>query len=375
MEKFYYGKNFVLSENIPHCNICGAKVNVKLVNGKNKIISCSNEQCEAYNTKKHKVLLHMVFGEECLKQYIENFKKTRITNKEYWINKGYSENDAIAKIKEIQSQRSLLVKNRGRCDKKTIIEKFGENNAELFFKEKSIFCIEYWLKRGYNKEQALIEISSLQSKSAKKQDFSKKKFKNPRCKEYWIVRSGMTENEAIKQVSEYQKTFTKEKCIKKYGLEKGLKIWQERQDKWQESLHKSRKLHVGYSKISQTLFNDILKHYNNNKIDYVFYGSKNREYSIRKNNVNYIYDFTDLDKRKIIEFQGDIYHGNPILFSENDVPNPYHKDKTAKDLWEFDKLKKEIANNEGFDVLTIWENNYRKNKDEVLKSCLKFLQL
>ena len=32
----------------------------------------------------------------------------------------------------------------------------------------------------------------------------------------------------------------------------------------------------------------------------------------------YIYDFVDLNKRKIIEFQGDIYHVNPKLFNEFD---------------------------------------------------------
>ena len=129
------------------------------------------------------------------------------------------------------------------------------------------------------------------------------------------------------------------------------------------------------AKLKRKLFDEILKFYKEDKIDYVFYGSKNREYSIRKNNVNYIYDFTDLEKRKIIEFQGDIYHGNPEFFKENDYPNPYHKNKTAKNLRDYDKLKKEVAKEENFDVLTIWENDYRKNKKEVLENCIKFLNL
>lgn len=375
MKKFYYGKNVISSEEIPNCNICGEKIKIELKRGKYKITGCSNKHCEAYNTKKHKILLHMIFGEKYVNEYVSNFKKTRILNKEYWINKGFTEEESILKIKEIQAERSSKVQNRGRCDKETIIKKIGAENAELFFKEKSRYCIEYWLKRGYNEEQALNEISKLQSDNSLKQDFSQKCFQSPRCKEYWMIKSGMTEKEAIQQVSDYQKTFTKEKCIKKYGLEEGLKIWKNRQDKWQESLHKSHNLHVGYSKVSQKLFNEILNLYEEDKIDYVFYGSKNREYSIRKNNINYIYDFTDLEKRKIIEFQGDIYHGNPEFFKENDYPNPYHKNKTAKNLWDYDKLKKEIANEENFDVLTIWENDYRKNKKEVLENCIKFLNL
>ena len=44
-------------------------------------------------------------------------------------------------------------------------------------------------------------------------------------------------------------------------------------------------------------------------------------------------------------------------------------------LWDYDKLKKEVAKEENFDVLTIWENDYRKNKKEVLENCIKFLNL
>lgn len=375
MSKFYYGKNFIISESNPCCKICGKEIIVARKNRQNRMIGCSNEHCKAHNTKSVKCLIHMAFGEEALNEYVANLKKTRVTSKEYWINKGFSDEEALVKVKEIQSKRSLKNKKRGKCDKETIISKLGEDKAAIFFREKSRFCIEYWLKRGYNEEDAQKNISSLQSKTAKMQDFSKKNTQSPRCIEYWMIRSGMTEEEAIKQVSEYQKTFTKEKCIEKYGPEEGLKIWQNRQDKWQESLHKSKKLHVGYSKISQTLFNEILKSYKPDEQDYVFYGSKNREYSIRENNTNYIYDFTDLNKRKIIEFQGDIYHGNPDFFQENDIPNPYHKNKTAKDLWEFDEHKKQIAINNGFDVFIIWENKYREDKEKILKDCLKFLNI
>lgn len=209
MNKFYYGKRFIVSDSKPYCKICGSEIIVVLKNGKNKMIGCSNEHCIAYNTKSIKCLLHMSFGKEILNEYLSNIKKTRITNKEYWINKGFSEEEALSKITEIQTKSALKVKKRGKCDKKTIISKLGEDKADIFFKEKSRFCIEYWIKKGYNKEEAQEKISSLQKENAKLQDFTKKNMYSPRCKEYWMSRSGMTEEEAIKQVSEYQKTFTK----------------------------------------------------------------------------------------------------------------------------------------------------------------------
>ena len=80
-----------------------------------------------------------------------------------------------------------------------------------------------------------------------------------------------------------------------------------------------------------------------------------------------------MNRRKIIEFQGDIYHGNPEIFNENDTPNPYKKDKTCKNLWEYDEKKKNIAKKNGFDVMQIWENDYRNNKEEIIKDVIKFL--
>jgi hypothetical protein len=52
--------------------------------------------------------------------------------------------------------------------------------------------------------------------------------------EYWI-KKGFDEEEAKLKVIERQSTFSKEICIKKYGEIEGLEKWQERQDKWLQS--------------------------------------------------------------------------------------------------------------------------------------------
>ena len=129
-------------------------------------------------------------------------------------------------------------------------------------------------------------------------------------------------------------------------------------------------MHCGYSKISQDLFNELAKHTNNE----IYYGSLNREYSIynKENKHVYVFDFTDLTNKKIIEFQGDIYHANPNLFLEDDKPSPWN-DLTSKELWERDEYKKQIALNNNFDLIQIWESDFRNNKEEIIKKCLKFL--
>ena len=71
--------------------------------------------------------------------------------------------------------------------------------------------------------------------------------------------------------------------------------------------------------------------YNENNKDYVFYETKNKEYFLlRENKSYYFYDFTDLNQRKMIEFNGDVFHANPNIFNETDTPHPYYKNLTSK---------------------------------------------
>jgi len=373
---YYFGKTVVSDGKEPLCKVCGHKLSYKKIYGQKMLITgCSNEKCIGYKTKSTNTKILISLGEDALKEKKENFRQSRITCKEYWMLKGHSEEEAKEIVKKIQSNASKMVKNRGTCNKKLMEKKLGAVESEKFFRKKSRFCLEYWTDRGYSEDEAKKQISALQSKFGNMQDLEHIKERSYRCKEYWMTRSGMTEDEAVKKVSELQANFSKEKCIEKYGKENGIEVWNARQKKWQESLHKSQNLHVGYSKVSQDLFNELLLKYNDVDKDYVFFGSKNHEYCLRHDDVNYIYDFTDLSKRKIIEFNGDIYHGNPYIFESSDSPNPFKKDKTCKDLWEFDNKKRNVALLNGFDELIIWESEYRNNKDDVIKKCIDFLEL
>lgn len=56
---------------------------------------------------------------------------------------------------------------------------------------------------------------------------------------YWI-KKGFTE-EALIKLNKEQSTFSKQKCIEKYGEEKGIEIWKKRQDKWQQTLNSKSK--------------------------------------------------------------------------------------------------------------------------------------
>jgi hypothetical protein len=109
---------------------------------------------------------------------------------------------------------------------------------------------------------------------------------------------------------------------------------------------------------------------------YVYYSIKNKDYYISKKNIGFFsYDFTDKNRMKIIEYNGDLYHGNPLIYEKNDRPNPFRKNITAEEMWQKDVEKIKIANDAGFEVLTIWDSEYRRQKEETLKKCKNYLNL
>lgn len=193
--------------------------------------------------------------------------------------------------------------------------------------------------------------------------------------DYWINK-GYNEEEAKEKLKERQLTFTLDLCIEKYGEKNGKKIYTNRQKKWLESLINNGNLTHGYSKASQSLFYSILEYYNIDDRKELYFATKNSEFRLEKEEGGvWIYDFVDLPNKKIIEYNGDEYHANPKIFESDEFPHPFRKNKTAQEIWDKDERKKHSAEEEGFEVLVIWDSEYRKNKKETLKKCLDFLKL
>lgn len=58
-----------------------------------------------------------------------------------------------------------------------------------------------------------------------------------------------------------------------------------------------------------------------------------------------------------------------------DIPNKLSPNQTSQETWDIDANKKNIANNNGFEVLYIWEYDYRHHKNETIEKCLIFLNI
>jgi len=187
-----------------------------------------------------------------------------------------------------------------------------------------------------------------------------KKDKDHKSLEYNIERYGPVEgNIKYNMQSDYQRyRNTLDWYIEKHGIDIGT----------QEYI-KYTTTRSGFSRISQELFEYI-----DDNTHELRYATKVGEYFIsRKSDIIYFYDLVDLTTKKIIEFNGDIFHGNPAIFTENDKPNPWKKDLTCTKIWEYDNKKIKCAESRGFSVLIVWEKDYKENKQREINKCKKFL--
>lgn len=191
---------------------------------------------------------------------------------------------------------------------------------------------------------------------------------------YWLKKTDGDVEEAKRLLSERQSTFSLEKCIKKHGEAEGRRIWQERQDKWMDNLNskseeeKSRinRLKVGSKYSISAAEKEIVKFLTESGMEV------DPQFSLFDTNKTkqYIYDVRC--GNKIIEYHGDWWHCNPNLFK----PDYFHPriHLTSEAIWARDKNKEDYAVNQNYELLVIWETDYKKDKNGTLDKCLNFLR-
>ena len=360
----------------PVCNLCNsdlilkrAEINsTKLYN----IKGCSNENCESVTNKKD--IKWKAFLPESKYKEIKNKLKDvkRSFSKDFWIKRGYSEKDAQMKVFSIQSENSRKFKGKRTGKSKEILKLKGYTEEMIQEICLSPVNIKFWTKKGYSEDDAMEIISNHQKSASKLVDYEKRLL--PSNTQYW-VNKGYTELESKELVSKSQTTFSKSICIEKWGYEKGMEIFNQRTEKWLKSLKDNHKIFIGHSLISQEIFNEIKLRIPNRDFRYA---TNNGEFKIKKENGGfYFYDFSDVENKLIIEYNGDMYHANPEKYKADDFPHPFRKNIKASEIWEKDRLKIDIAECLGFKILIIWDSEYRyggeEKKEKVIQRCINFL--
>jgi G:T-mismatch repair DNA endonuclease (very short patch repair protein)/uncharacterized C2H2 Zn-finger protein len=310
---------------------------------------------------------HKICGsKECL-------GKTRATGTYEFLMYKYnlSKDDAIKLMNERASERGEKIKEG--------LSKSFEKN-ESFFREKSRQCIEFWLKKGYSQEdaekQVKIVFDDIHSKTWEKRRSNPELYQNVNTTQvdYW-KNKGFNEKEALNKISERQKTFSLEKCIEKYGEIDGRQEWVDRQESWSNKMIRTMKECGNYKRdfsISESLFIKSLISILNLKEEEHYSCLNKQFFFFEKNSKNYYtYDFLLKNKNKIIEYNGDYWHCNPKYYTSEFLNK--RKQMTAHQIWEYDKLKIDLIKQEGYEVLVIWESDYKKDKETTIQKCIEFL--
>ncbi len=318
------------------------------------------------------------YGTELGTEKYNKWKSEVVQNEENFI-KRYGETEGKKKFDQFRKKSAHTLDN--------YIEKYGETigfeKYNNYKKNKggihSIRSIEYWInKYNLSHEEAAKSLSKFQ-------DFS--------SLSYYIEKYG--EETGTKQYLDTNKKrkISKEKFIDLYGDERGI----EKFNNWIENLKYSKSIEYyikkygeidGKEKHKEILLKKVfniskisnisLEFFNiiNSKIskyfNEIYFGENEYKFFIFSDDINVLFpDFYIKDINLVIEFYGDFWHANPKKYNSLDfIKSPMNK--LAHNIWGEDyKRIKKIQ--ERFDslVIIIWENDYRNNKELIIKNTIE----
>lgn len=260
--------------------------------------------------------------------------------------------------------------------------KFCSNECQI--KGCSKNQIYRYILKGMTEEDALKEVSKFQSECGKKaQQHILPEHINTKI-EYWL-KKGYTEQEAKEQISKRQNTCSLESFQNRYGKEEGLKRYNQRLTRFSKTYNDKDKLTKEKENKSRgRTFKQLIEQFGEDKANKImdmrlsnFSMVSNLEKEIlnkvkEKFKVrtqyrivynNQNYFYDGQVDNVLIEVQGSYWHADQRIYNENDI---VRDNKTAKEIWQYDEYKKFIAEQHNFKILYIFEYDYIQNKKETI---------
>lgn len=348
------------------CAVCGISFPNKnsLYSGKTKI--CQNE-CLVVRKE---VMSHRVTGYtasvlKIMKEYGITYENAREIRRKkassplaivYWTEKGLNENEAKEKISNMQRKNSKqsidYYLSRGYSDEDAI--KLQQEYQSLTSKSQKIenrrlssrWQIYYWLNMGYTTDEAKEKMKN------------NGQFGAHTIERYKELYGQNWEEKYQKRIDTCKKYMSVQYYIDTYGEELGFEKYRER-----------TKNFGGVSKIQLSLFDELYNLLPEHVKTYIQYkdnsGEKEFGQFCKENNKSFLYDFVIKKYNIVVEFNGDFWHGNPQIFTdENKV---IYEGKTAKDIWNYDRMKHQHIVNRGFNLIVVWEKDYRQDPNGVIE--------
>lgn len=335
------------------CNGCGLGIEQKKFLTHAKI-------CQAYKDWKQALVDKLTY-DFLYREYIEEEKSTTQIARELGFNK---DREVRKKLKEYNIKERTFAEGRkakgyiALCQK-TSMERYGvpyHTMKESSIREKIDAAVKskYGVDNVFQLEEVKEKSKQTNLKKRGVEYASQSQEVKDKVKETCLKKFGVSNP----SMSEEVKDKIKQTNLKRRGVECSL------QDP--EVKKKAREAKAGTqgkSSQAEAFFADLA---NRTKLD-AMYKPHSKEFYIRKNKtVVYRYDFTVLSLKKIIEFNGSYWHANPKRYSHDFMISGL----TAQEIWDRDEDKRKLAEQQGFKILTVWDD---MPYEDMMQQCISFL--
>ena len=282
--------------------------------------------------------------EEARAKVTQAGKNACIFSKDFYLRKGYSDEEAAKIVSEVQKKNSKFSidywTSRGYSNEEA--EEFVATQKELIKAKQYKICVEYWLDKGFDMTEA-IELMQYHK--------DKLKESNPTCREYWLARRYSLEEsiKLAKSFNPYSIEYWKKQYDSEYEAELARRRYLYR--------HRSDTSNIGdytprnRSRIANNCFLKLKSHFPSSNVETIskeFFLNGNKDGKATK----CFYDYTDHTNKIIVEFNGEYWHSLP------GAP-------------ERDEFKKKVAESNGYKVFYIMESEYSKNPLKTIKKIVK----
>lgn len=347
--------------NYHKCIYCNNHIyyeNTKIYLSKNYDIKIRGNSFNTVKKHGHK----LVVCEKCLRNHFSDYdinKKSKIfnTSNKYTIF-AFNLSESDIKLYKTGVNEEKLISKYGKIEglKKWKAYKEKQSLTNTFEYKKQKYGWDLHKFEAFNKSRGITK-ENLINKYGDKLGIQKwetyiQKQKETKSFDYMVNKFGIDKAKEINK----SKALTLSNFINKYGDELGYK-------KFNNYINKN---YTFYSKKSQKLFKEIDKILNNRYE--IFYAIKNTEYGVNTSIGYKKLDFYIKDLNICIEFNGDVFHANPIYFKDYDCPNPFNKKLTAKEIWNNDLCRyKTLRNEHNIKTIIIWESDYNNKNFNINK--------
>ena len=127
------------------------------------------------------------------------------------------------------------------------------------------------------------------------------------------------------------------------------------------------------SKQSQNLFWAIHCKMSNSLRNKNHFASLDSEFVVSYNGNHFKYDFVNSMLKKAIEYNGKNFHPRPSQSDDEIGWCAFHPERTVKEARAYEKKKYKALSSRKYEILTVWDFEYRKDFDKLVNKCLGFL--